>query len=147
MKLNVCQTFKLSKVEPNYCESLVRHFISYALAVSFQIKILFLKYCGSEVNRLPDICPAKTGLFGISRELQFRVCNHGKTSASPHKVKEESLYGWKRMLGGLRKQGSHSFSLAESRVFPLLTELCGITGFENSPFWSSSSICLFMHVC
>ena len=32
-------------------------------------------------------------LFGISRELQYRVCNHGKPHASPHKARgEESFY-------------------------------------------------------
>ena len=33
--------------------------------------------CWPETNRLQDISPAKTGLSGISRELQFGVCNHG----------------------------------------------------------------------
>ena len=32
---------------------------------------------------------AKMGLFGISGELQFRVCNHGKPCASPHMAREE----------------------------------------------------------
>ena len=39
--------------------------------------------------RLPDISPAKVGLFGISRKLQFKVCNHGKPHASPCKASEE----------------------------------------------------------
>ena len=36
-----------------------------------------------------DISLAKMGLFGISGELQFRVCNHGKPCASPHMAREE----------------------------------------------------------
>ena len=40
-----------------------------------------------------DICSAKMGLFGISGELQFRVCNHGKPCASPHMAREgENLH-------------------------------------------------------
>ena len=35
-----------------------------------------------------DISSAKMGLFGISGELQFRVCNHGKPCASPHMARE-----------------------------------------------------------
>ena len=35
-------------------------------------------------------------LFGISKGLQFGVCNHGKPHASPHRTREK-----KRKLGGL----------------------------------------------
>ena len=38
--------------------------------------------CWPGINRLPFICPAKMGLFGFSKELQFRVCNHGKPHTS-----------------------------------------------------------------
>lgn len=31
---------------------------------------------------------AKMDLFGISGELQFRVCDHGKACASPHMARE-----------------------------------------------------------
>ena len=36
---------------------------------------------GLKTNRLPVISPEKLGLF--NRELQFRVCKHGKSQASP----------------------------------------------------------------
>ena len=38
----------------------------------------------------------KMSLFGISKGLQFGVCNHGKPHASPHRTREK-----KRKLGGL----------------------------------------------
>ena len=50
-------------------------------------------------HRLPDISPAKMGLFRISKELQFGICNHGEPHASPHTAKEEK---GKRKLGGLQ---------------------------------------------
>ena len=37
---------------------------------------------------LPDISPAKVGLFGISRDLHFGVCNHGEPLASLHTARE-----------------------------------------------------------
>ena len=44
----------------------------------------------------------KMGLFGISRELQFRICNYGKPCASLHTVgKGECFIGRKRELGRL----------------------------------------------
>ena len=39
-------------------------------------------------NRLPVTSPAKLGLFEISRELQFRVCNHSELQASPPVTRE-----------------------------------------------------------
>ena len=46
-----------------------------------------------ETSRLPDISPAKISLSGISREWQFRVCNHGESRASPCMAREgEYLY-------------------------------------------------------
>ena len=38
--------------------------------------------CWHETNRLPDIPPVKMGLFRISRELQFKVCNYDEPHAS-----------------------------------------------------------------
>ena len=32
------------------------------------------------------------GLFEISRELQFRVCNHGEAHSSAHTAREEELF-------------------------------------------------------
>ena len=66
--------------------------------MSFVIMIIDLE------NRLPNIFPAKMGLFGISRELQFTLCNHnshmqvlpewGKKHATKEgKKKKKSLGG------------------------------------------------------
>ena len=41
-----------------------------------------------KINRLPGISPAKIGLFRVSKELQFRVCNHGATCTGPHRARE-----------------------------------------------------------
>ena len=48
--------------------------------------------CWPKTNRLPDISPAKMGLSEISRELQFRVCNHGETQESPTQQRKENAF-------------------------------------------------------
>ena len=49
-----------------------------------------------------DIPPANTGLYLISRELQFRFWNHGKIGTSPGRAGEENAFKErKRKLGGL----------------------------------------------
>ena len=45
-----------------------------------------------EIIRLPGIFPAKMGLFGISRALQFGVCNHGKPQGSVHMSRENKCF-------------------------------------------------------
>ena len=42
------------------------------------------------MNRLPVISLAKVGLFGISRELPFGVCNHGESCASSQAASQEN---------------------------------------------------------
>ena len=56
-------------------------------------------YCGPEINRLPDISPAKMGLFGISRDLQFQVCNHGEPHVSPCPATGELFYRGEKEVG------------------------------------------------
>ena len=51
--------------------------------------------CWPETNRLP----AKIGLFGISRELQLRVCSHGEPRESPRKAREEHFYREEKEVG------------------------------------------------
>lgn len=47
------------------------------------------------------------GLFAISRELSFRICNYGKPGASSLKAREaEWLLGRKKEVGGGEKKGS-----------------------------------------
>ena len=53
-----------------------------------------------ETNRWPDISSTKMGLFGINRELQFRVCSHGEPCTSPHTAREgEHFYKGKKEVG------------------------------------------------
>ena len=64
----------------------------------------------------------KMGLFRISRELQFRVCNHGKPQASlPTARKGEHFYREEKEAGRVitnKARGFHWLSLCqERRVF------------------------------
>ena len=55
---------------------------------------------GIETSRLLVISLAKMGLFGVSRELQFVVCNHGEPHAILCMPREgEQFYRRKRNLG------------------------------------------------
>ena len=62
-----------------------------------------LKQIDFQTNRLPDISPGKMGLFLISRELQFGVCNHGETykvAVSPLVAREgECFYRGENKVG------------------------------------------------
>ena len=70
----------------------------------------------TKTNRLPYISSAKMSLFGINRELQFRVYKHCEVCANPSRDKgKRTLFTEMKMkLGRLYKQRAHSFSLAES---------------------------------
>ena len=58
-----------------------------------------------------QISPGKMDLFGISSELQFRVCNHGKPRASPHgKERRTLLQRRKGSWEGCGKQRTYCFS-------------------------------------
>ena len=63
---------------------------------------------------IPDISPAKMGLFEMSRELQFGLCNHGKPHASPHKAREEHFYREEKEFRMATVNRVHGFSLAET---------------------------------
>ena len=69
-------------------------------------------------NSLPDISPAELGSFGISRELQFEVCNYGEPCAGLHTQRKGQHFNEKeRELGEqlpLVKKKAHGSSLAES---------------------------------
>ena len=68
--------------------------------------------CWPKTSILPDISSAKMGLFGISRGLQFGICNHMQSPS--WQGKENTFIGCKRIWEGCSKQRVHSFSLAES---------------------------------
>ena len=54
------------------------------------------------------------GLFGISRELQFRVCNHGKPCANPCKAREgDHFYRREKKVGRAIVNRVRGFSWAE----------------------------------
>ena len=99
--------------------------------------------CWPEINRLPFISPAKMGLFGFSKELQFRVCNHGKPHASLLHSKG------RRML--LQSEKGSWKGYPKPRVPGWLTESLKtissphlgsaiIARYESSPFWSPNPI-------
>ena len=70
--------------------------------------------CWPKTNRLQGVSPAKMGLFGICRELQFKVHNYGEPHASLHATEAELFYrGEKGIWECGSKQRFHGFSLAK----------------------------------
>ena len=63
---------------------------------------------------MPDISPAKMGLFGIIRELRFRVCTHGEHVQVPPRQGKGPFKAGKRKLAGLCSAKSLWLFLAES---------------------------------
>ena len=67
-------------------------------------ELIFAIECWPKTNRLSDISPAKMGLFRISRELQFGLCNHGKPRASSRLSREgECFYRGEKEVGRVIK--------------------------------------------
>ena len=72
----------------------------------------------------------KKSLFGISRELQSRVHNHGEPYASPSTAKEEALFNrGEKEVGRATVNRGHGFSLAES----LMLKKRGLGDFPGGP--------------
>lgn len=102
--------------------------------------------CWPKTNRLPAIPLAMMGLFRIRRELKFRVSNHGKAHASPHRAREGERFYW----GG--EGSSRAIVKKESKAFhwlsPLPGKKAGLSSHQlcyclrawDLPFWSSNSI-------
>lgn len=65
--------------------------------------------------KLPDIFPAKLGLFEVSKKLQFGVCNYDEPCANPCRAKEGQHFyrGGKGNWESYSKQRVPGFSLAE----------------------------------
>ena len=85
-------------------------------------------------------------LFWISRELQFKICNHGGPHASPHTIREgEHIYREEKEAG--RDAVNKEFmafcwlSPCQERrgVFCFLLGSAINARFESSPFWSPDS--------
>ena len=64
-------------------------------ACSQECKKLYSRWF--KTNRRPVICPAKIGLFGINKELQF--CNHRKLYASLHRTRRKLFYRGGKEVG------------------------------------------------
>ena len=75
------------------------------------------RLCWPKTKRLSSTSPAKMSLLGISRELQRRVCNHGKPPGSSRKPRARELFHRKEanfVWEDSGKQRVHDFSLAAS---------------------------------
>ena len=48
--------------------------------------------CWPQTNRLSDISAPEMGLFEITRELQFRICNNGTLPANLHTARKGEYY-------------------------------------------------------
>ena len=104
----------------------------YLLLASYYVAWLILL---TKTDRGPVISPAKMSLFGISRELQFGVCNHGE----PHAREEISIVGKRKLGRGVAVVDKESLAcqwlspLPGKRSLPPLG-LCNGHRRESSPF-------------
>lgn len=65
-------------------------------------------------KELSDISIAKVGLFGMSRDFHFGVCNHGKPHTSSCMARERKLFYQGKVRWEVIVTESPWFSLAES---------------------------------
>ena len=105
--------------------------------------------CWSETNRLPDISPARMGLFGLSGKLQFGVCNHGNLHTICHMVRErEHFYIMKKKDGRAIAKSLWlftAFARKEGTFFLLLGSTI-ITEYEGSPLLFSQLYQRFLFI-
>ena len=101
-----------------------------ALTSSENCELIFAIECWPKTNRLSDISPAKMGLFRISRELQFGVCNYGEPRAGSH-LSREGEYFYRRGKGsweGYKNRKSVAFHwlnpCQKRRAFLSLVGVC-----------------------
>ena len=85
--------------------------------------------CCSETDRLSDTSPAKMSLFKMSKELHFRICNYGKSRASPHRHgREIDFYSKEKEVGratvNKESMAFHWLSSIARKVFLLPVGLC-----------------------
>ena len=119
-------------------------------------RTISINCCWSEANRLQNISPAHMGLFGIIRELQFWVCHHGESHASPMELhhgkfpctaREELFYRGEKEVGMaiVKKTNPWLFigwvlvRKEEESFFFLLGSAVGWR-LRDSPSWSPNSI-------
>jgi len=106
------------------------------------------RLCWPKTKRLSSSSPAKMSLLGISRELQGRVCNHGKPPGSSRKPRARELLHRKEanvVLEDSGKQRVHDFHwlhpLQEGRgVLLLAVGLCYRHKHESSLFSVLSTV-------
>ena len=94
------------------------------------------------------------GLFGISRELQFRVCNQGESCASSPRAREGYLYSGEKEVGRVTVNRVHGFSWlspcrARRGVLLLSVRLCyyfkGMTALPSGlPILCNWGFCLLI---
>lgn len=72
---------------------------------------------------------ARMDVFGICRELKFKICNHVELLACPHTVRHENSYRGEKESGRARVNRSHGFSLA--KFLPgKKSPMCGLRKFD-----------------
>ena len=96
-----------------------------------------------KTNRLQDISPAKIGLFWISRQLKFGVCDHDKPHGSPHMAREgDHLYRGEKEVGSATVNTPRLSLARKEESFFFLWVSAIITGHESTPFWSPHFNCV-----
>lgn len=91
-------------------------------SVSTHTQNLKTRVLNAVLSCCPDISPAEIGLFGASRELKFRVCNHGVSQMHTQQGKENSFMEGKEIYK-LQETKSWFFigwDLARKKMLPSL---------------------------
>ena len=84
---------------------------------------------------MPDISPAKIGLFEITGELLFQVCNTEPHPRTPQLGEGEAfIEGSGRAVVNKVSMAFHWLSLVRNEVFLPLVGLCYVSGHESSHF-------------
>lgn len=80
-------------------------------------------------------------VFGICRELKFKIRNHVELLACPHMVRHKNSYRGEKESGRARVNRSHGFSLA--KFLPgKKSPMCGLRKFDCRSLWDSRKFLL-----
>lgn len=82
------------------------------------------------------------GVFGISKELEIRVCNHVGACPGLHPIqgKENCFTDGKGCWEGIGNKREHGFPVGLCQETSLLVGLRYLVGCESFRFWSPSFI-------